>query len=108
VRAIALLFLAALLLAIIQSRSRTNFTLLLLFALCSGGLISASIWISWNMSFQPQGRYLLPILPMFSILYYHVREYALTNLLEWFSIILFLLAVYSFIFVGLANMSSLV
>ena len=108
VRAIALLFLAALLLAIIHSRSRANFALLLLFALCSGGLISASIWVSWSMSFQPQGRYLLPILPMISILYYHVREYALPNMLEWLSIILFLLAVYSFVFVGLANMSSLV
>jgi hypothetical protein len=59
------------------------------------------------VSFQPQGRYLLPALPMLGILYYHVRQHVLSNLVEYLCIFLFLLATYSFIFTGLANMSSL-
>ena len=107
VRSIVLLLLAALILATIQSRSRANLALLVILAICSGGMVAASIWVSWTNAFQPQGRYLLPALPMLSILYYHVRAYLIPNLLEWLSLILFLLAAYSFVFIGLANMNSL-
>ncbi|MCP4010928.1 MAG: hypothetical protein GY726_15610 [Proteobacteria bacterium] len=107
VRYIGLLLLAALLLAVIRSRSRANLFLLLIIGFCSGCLVSASVWNSWTVSFQPQGRYLFPILPMLGILYYHIRRHVLANLVEYLCIFLFLLAIYSFIFTGLANMSSL-
>ncbi len=107
VRLIGLFLIGVLLIATIKSRSRANLMLLIILAASAGSLILASIWISWTAAFQPQGRYLLPILPMFSILYYHVHEYAIPHLFEWLTVILFLLAVYSFVFIGLANMSSL-
>ncbi len=106
VRAISLIIVALLLLAVIKSPGHANLTLMIILALCAGGLITASIWSSWAIAFQAQGRYLFPILPMFSIVYYHARKYAPLNLLEWFSITLYLLAIYSFIFIGLANMSA--
>ncbi len=106
VRAIALMLLATLLLAVLKSPGHANLILLAMLALCAGGLIATSAWISWTNAFQPQGRYLFPVLPMLSIVYYHAREYAPLNLLEWFSIALYLLAIYSFIFVGLGNMSA--
>jgi len=107
VRYIGLLLLGALLLAVIRSRSRANLFLVLIIGFCSGCLVSASIWHSWTAAFQPQGRYLLPVLPMLGILYYHVRQHVLPNLVECLCIFLFLLAAYSFIFTGLVNMSSL-
>jgi hypothetical protein len=107
VRYTGLLLLSVLLLAVIRSRSRANLFLLLIVGICSGCLVSASVWNSWTVSFQPQGRYLLPILPMLGILYYHVRQHILSNLVEYLCIFLFLLAAYSITFTGLANMSSL-
>jgi hypothetical protein len=106
VRAISLILLAVLLLAVHKSPGHANMILLIILVICSSGLIAASIWSSWTTEFQPQGRYLFPILPMFSIVYYHAREYAPLNLLEWLSITLYLLAIYSFIYIGIANMSA--
>jgi hypothetical protein len=103
-RAIALALLVALFIAVLRSKSPANIALLLIIALSAGGLVAMSIWLSWTIAFQPQGRYLLPILPMLGILYYHTRLYSPPGLVEWLSLMLFILAAYSFVYTGLNNM----
>jgi len=107
VRYTCLLLLGALFLALLRSRKLENYILLMALGGASAGLVAAGIWSSWTIDFQPQGRYLFPVLPMLSIFYYHVKEYAIPHLIEWLSIVLFLMAIYSFVAVGLAGMNSL-
>jgi len=68
-------------------------------------LIAASLWQSWTVSFQAQGRYLAPILPMLGVLLYHLQPAIAGRLpgrvFDGLVLALFALGVYSFIFVGL-------
>jgi len=105
VRIIGLLLLMALLWALIASRNKQYYILAAAALACSGGLILAGIWHSWTVIFQPQGRYLLPVLPIVAIFYHHIREFAIPQLVEWLTIALFILASYSFIFVGLRQIA---
>lgn len=66
-------------------------------------LIAASFHHSWVKDFQPQGRYLLPILPMLGMLSARTRECLNARIIGVFLVAMFLLAAYSFIFIGLAN-----
>ena len=59
------------------------------------------LWRSWAISFQPQGRYLAPVLPILGIIYYHARPYIYDKGVMLLNVFLFLLGVYSFIFIGL-------
>ncbi|PID41319.1 MAG: hypothetical protein CR981_03680 [Proteobacteria bacterium] len=73
----------------------------------SVALVGVSLYHSWTMDFQPQGRYLFPILPMFAIVLGRGRAYMNSPLAIIGMSQLFLLALYSFIFialVGVANM----
>ncbi len=79
--------------------------LILLAAACATLLVCASIWNSWNENFQAQGRYMAPILPMISIVYYHIRHYVGPRLIATLALSLFALGVYSFIFVGLSRIA---
>jgi hypothetical protein len=63
--------------------------------------IAISIYLSWTYAFQPQGRYLFPIIPMFALLIFSNRRYVRESVLNWFVLITFLLSTYSFIFVAL-------
>lgn len=65
-------------------------------------LIAASLWQSWNISFQAQGRYLAPILPMLGILYFHTRPWLLNRVFNGLLFTMFALGAYSFIYFGLA------
>lgn len=81
-----------------------------LFALTLGSaslLVAASLYQSWTISFQAQGRYLAPILPMFGILYYHARPWLLQRTFNVLLFSLFGLAVWSFLFIGLAMIPKL-
>lgn len=69
---------------------------------CALLLIAASIWQSWNISFQAQGRYLAPILPMLGILFFHTRPWLLNRMFNGLIFTMFALGAYSFIFIGLA------
>ena len=69
---------------------------------CAVLLIAASLWQSWNISFQAQGRYMAPILPMLGILYYHTRPWLMNRVVNGLVFSLFALGTYSFIFIGLA------
>lgn len=68
-------------------------------------LVIASLYQAWAVDFQAQGRYLLPVVGMFSMFSYHMRE-KLGNLpcvLVLSS--LFMVSLYSFVFVALAGIS---
>ncbi len=75
--------------------------LLLLGYGCSAALVGASLWHSWTADFQTQGRYLAPIVPMLCIVVYHSRSLLQVGILKLFLSALFLLSLYSYIFVGL-------
>ena len=70
--------------------------------LCAS-IVLISAYESWIADFQPQGRYLFPILPMIAFLLHRYRE----SLRSWvFNMLfgcLFACSVYSFVFVGLRN-----
>ncbi|MBW1634689.1 MAG: hypothetical protein JRC87_04205 [Deltaproteobacteria bacterium] len=84
-------------------------TLFAFFICCSSALIGASLYHSWTTDYQTQGRYLLPAVPMFCMVLYHARQLmrgeAIYNLLIT---TMFLLSVYSFIFVGLMQLPKIV
>ncbi len=70
-------------------------------------LIGSAFWHSWTVSFQPQGRYMMPIIPIMAVLYYRLREYLPQSLITALTCFLFLLAVYSFVFIGLHDVPKL-
>jgi hypothetical protein len=72
---------------------------------CALGLTGMAFYHAWSGDFQAQGRYLLPIVGMVSILIYHQRH-SLANLpCLLCSGTLYVLSVYSFIFVALAGLT---
>jgi len=86
-------------------RGSTAIQLLILIAGFSAGLlILASIWSSWAVNFQAQGRYLAPIVPMISIVYYHVEKYINTTIFTTLVLLMFAISVYSFVFFGLGSL----
>ena len=87
---------------LINGPPRTH-VLLVMIGTCCSLLIGLLLWRSWTISFQPQGRYFAPMLPMLGILYYHIRPYVYDKAVVGLSICLFLLGVYSFIFIGLQD-----
>ena len=64
-------------------------------------LIGASIHRSWTIDFQPQGRYLFPILPMIGVILAKNRQALENKMFNLLTVHLFLLSLYSFIFVAL-------
>ncbi|MFT5727385.1 MAG: hypothetical protein ACI8PB_001520 [Desulforhopalus sp.] len=66
-------------------------------------LMAAACYSSWTADFQAQGRYLLPIVAMLSMFVYQMRA-KLANLPCVFLLgSMFLVSLYSFVFVGLAG-----
>jgi len=78
-----------------------NNILLAAVMVAGGGLIAASLYHSWSADFQPQGRYLVPLVPMFSILYFHVRKKLEQKIFYFFFVCMFILSAYSFIYQAL-------
>lgn len=69
----------------------------------SVALIGVSLYHSWTMDFQAQGRYLFPILSMFGLLLGRCRMFFDTRLFVLSISQLYLLGLYSFIFIALVN-----
>ncbi len=65
-------------------------------------LVGASVIQSWLISFQAQGRYLAPILPMLGVLYYHARPWLMQRTVHSLLFLMFGISVWSFLFIGLA------
>ncbi len=79
-----------------------------LFVTCGGALIGASLYHSWTMDYQTQGRYLFPLIPMFCVLLYHTRTLMQGSLYKLLLTSLFVLSVYSFVFVALLKLPKIV
>jgi hypothetical protein len=70
---------------------------------CGTTLMAMAFYHAWTVDFQAQGRYFLPIVGMVSIFFYHNKK-NLSNVVCGFpAAILYLAALYSFVFVGLAG-----
>ena len=78
--------------------------LYLIFIACAGGLIGISLYHSWTADYQTQGRYLFPIVPMFCVVLYHSRNLIRGAVFKLMLTAMFLLSVYSFVFVGLLQL----
>lgn len=75
---------------------------------CALLFIGGLIWHAWTVDFQAQGRYLLPLLPMCAILYYHCQRILIRPVFYSLFFLLFLLSVYNFVFVGLMEIGKAV
>jgi hypothetical protein len=79
-----------------------------LFASATLGLVLSVILVSayhsWTVDYQPQGRYLFPILPMFAFLFHHYRERLRAPAFYLLFGCLFVCSIYSFVFTGLRNL----
>ena len=64
-------------------------------------VILLSAYHSWTADFQPQGRYLFPVLPMLAFVLHRYRESLPSRALHLLFIGLFAASVFSFVFVGL-------
>ncbi len=101
VRAIALLLLLSLLLSIIR-RGGLSGNILMTFSMgWAFFLFAGLVHHAWTGDFQAQGRYLLPVLPMFAILFYHAQRILIKPLFYTLFFLLFSFSMYNFIFVGL-------
>lgn len=101
VRLLSLTLLLVLIISILARAPPILHILLLITAVSAVFLVVASLWSSWTIIFQPQGRYLAPILGMCGVLYYHTRDYIWRNAFNVIVLSLFGLGVYSFVFIGL-------
>jgi hypothetical protein len=97
------LFLIFILLTVLFRGGWEERTLLLSVAGCSLALIAAACWESWTKDFQPQGRYLLVILPMLGVLLARAERLIPPLILHTFFAVMFLLSLHNFIFIGIAS-----
>jgi len=81
--------------------------LLLIVLLCSLLMIALSVWNSWTASFQAHGRYLFPIFIMTGYLIFQSRGILNKKYLHSFILLMFWLASYSYLFVGLLQLPKL-
>ncbi len=64
-------------------------------------VVGVSLWASWTINYQPQGRYLAPILAMVGVLYYHIHPFLFKRIFYSLIALLFLSSLHTYIFVGL-------
>jgi hypothetical protein len=64
-------------------------------------LTGASLHRSWTIDFQAQGRYLFPVLPMIGIILARNRAAVDNRVFILITLHLFLLSIYSFVFIAL-------
>lgn len=107
VRPLATGFLLFLMVAVLFRGGLSGNLLLFLFCGCSGAVIAASLYHSWTADFQPQGRYLFPIIPALSIVLYHSRNLMQDALFRMCLVGMFLLSTYSFLFVGMMQLTKM-
>jgi len=72
---------------------------------CSLALIGAASYHAWTYDFQAQGRYLFPIIPMIGMVLVQTEKVYNQITLRVLSSLMFFLAVFSFVFVGLYSLA---
>lgn len=96
---------ASVLFEYLRNSTRADLTLALLCLALCGVTLAASLYYSWVVSFQPQGRYLFPILPILALLGLRKPETLRAPLPIVLGGLIFLASVYSFTFVALAHIA---
>jgi hypothetical protein len=66
-------------------------------------MVAISAYHSWTGDFQPQGRYLFPILPMAAFLFHQYRESLRSRAFKLLFMALFAGSVFSFAWTGLRH-----
>jgi hypothetical protein len=97
------LFLAAVCLTVLLRGGWHERLLILNLTCCTLVLIGGGIWASWTKDFQPQGRYMLPMLPMLGLLLAKTAPLLPPLLLRAFFTLMFLLSLSSFLFIALTS-----
>ncbi len=103
VRIIGLSILSLMLFSVLVRGSSDTQVLFMLSMVLGLMILAVSFYASWVRVLQPQGRYLAPILPILGVLYYHLRPCLYQWVFHCLILAMFLLSVYSFIFIGLAE-----
>ena len=103
-RLVGVALFALLFLAVLFRGGISGNLLFLIFLGGSGSLVAASLYHAWTMDFQTQGRYLFPIFPMVSVVLFHSRDLMQSALYKLLVTAMFLLSVYSFVFVALRQL----
>jgi hypothetical protein len=93
------------LLRIILSKDRNLQFLMMVTLLAIGGMISISIYHSWVNDFQAQGRYLFPMIGVLGLLLYQSRFHLHHWMTNIFISCLFLMSVYSFLFIAIGRIN---
>ena len=74
---------------------------LLVLLLFAGLIVGQSVYHSWINDYQPQGRYLFPILPMLMVGLSRLPVSFRTRIMPLFGLVCFILSVWSFVLTGL-------
>ena len=64
-------------------------------------MVGVTLWRAWTADLQAQGRYLLPIIPMLSVVLYREKNAIDNSMTRLAAITLFLFSAYSFSYIGL-------
>lgn len=78
-----------------------DWVFILIVFLFAGLVVGQSLYHSWINDYQPQGRYLFPILPMFMVGLARLPASFRTRIIPLFSLVFFILSVWSFLLTGL-------
>lgn len=99
------LFLAFIIMSIIFRGGWWENTLLVNALVCCCALIAVACYRAWNVDFQPQGRYMMVILPILGILIVHTERLFQPVILRSFIVFMFVMSAYNFLFVGLLGIA---
>ncbi len=80
-------------------------TLFLLTAAASLSLLVVAMYHAWTVDFQAQGRYFLPMVPMFAVLANKTERCFRNPVIQLMILAMFFLSVYNFIFVGMQGVA---
>jgi hypothetical protein len=97
---VVLLILAVAIAVMLRGTNRDMYVLLLAMACCVG-VVGLSLYHSWVVDFQAQGRYLFAIFAIIGVLLVHARLLLQMRVVTGIICATFLVSSYSFIFVGL-------
>lgn len=87
--------------SVIRSRNKKSIVQLAITALACFLTIFISVMLSWIYAYQPQGRYLFPVIGMIGLFIYANRQHLNNLIVHAFITGAFLFSIYSFIFWGL-------
>ncbi len=102
VRIVGLLLLLSLISSVVIRGGIGGNALLTISLGTAAALIGVACYHAWTVDFQAQGRYLLPIIPMLSVLVYHSQKMIRPMFYCLFTL-MFSLSIYNFVFVGLRD-----